>query len=150
MQGKIVIGIVGVIIAIMIAAFVSMPPTNNDTEEWISSGPFSLDKKQYLLGENIFLITTALLPMEKGEIQFILPSGGIYKTIPFDGELRTDFNQYFTPFPTASLKVCTSDDLVGNWIVNFHGTNYEPIKFEIIDEYLPGEEYKFVNDCDPK
>ena len=150
MQGKISIGIVAVIAIIIVAGFVSMPPTNNEaTKTWIISGPFSIDKKQYLLGENIFLITTALQPNEKGEIQFIRPSGDIYRTIPFDGQMRTDFNQYFTPFPSAALKVCSSEDLVGNWFVKFEGTNYESIEFEIKNEYLEGEEYKFINDCDP-
>ena len=150
MQGKVSIGIVAVIVIIIVAGFVSMPPTNNeDAKTWIISGPFSIDKKQYLLGENIFLITTALQPNEKGEIQFIRPSGDIYRTIPFDGQMRTDFNQYFTPFPSSALKVCSSDDLVGNWFVKFEGTNYESIEFEIKNEYLEGEEYKFINDCDP-
>ena len=148
MQGKIAIGIVAVIAIIIVVGFVSVPPTNNDSvEEWVSSGPFSIDKHQYLLGENIFLITTALQPHEKGEIQFIRPSGDIYRTIPFDGQMRTDFNQYFTPFPSAALKVCSSDDLVGKWFVKFEGTSYDAIEFEITNDYLEGEEYKFINDC---
>ena len=149
MQGKIFIGIGAVIAMIIVAGFVSMPPTSKDTtENWISSGPFSIDKQQYLLGQNIFLITTALQPHEKGEIQFIRPSGDIYRTIPFDGQMRTDFNQYFTPFPSAALKVCSSDDLVGDWFVKFEGTSYESIEFEIKNEYLKGEEYKFINNCE--
>ena len=93
------------------------------------------------------MITTALQPNEKGEIQFIRPSGDIYRSIPFDGQIRTDFNQYFTPFPSADLKVCSSDDLVGNWFVKFQGTSHESIQFEIKSEYLAGEEYKFIDDC---
>ena len=150
MQGKIFIGIIVVIAIIVVVGFVSMPPTTTeDTKNWNSSGPFSIDKQQYLLGENIFLITTALQPNEKGEIQFIRPSGDIYRTIPFDGHVRTDFNQYFTPFPSAALKVCSSNDLVGDWFVKFEGTNYESIKFEIKNEYLEGEEYKFIDNCEP-
>ena len=149
MQGKIIIGIVSVVVAIIVAAFVSMPPTNTETmKDWISSGPFSIDKQEYLLGENIFLIATALQPHEKGEIQFIRPSGDIYRKIPFDGQIRTDFNQYFTPFPSSALKICSSDDLVGDWFVKFEGTDYDSIKFEIKNEYLKGEEYKFINNCE--
>ena len=150
MQTKIIIGIVIVIaIIITITGLAFMPSTNNEsTNDWNSSGPFSIDKQQYRLGENIFLITTALQPHEKGEIQFIRPSGDIYRTIPFDGQMRTDFNQYFTPFPSAALKVCSSDDLVGNWFVKFEGTNYKSIDFEIKNEYLKDEEYRFVNDCE--
>ena len=148
MQGKIILGIVGAVAIIIIAGYVSMPPTDNEiTNDWISSGPFSIDKKQYLLGENIFLITTALQPQEKGEIQFIRPSGDIYRTVPFDGQLRTDFNHYFTPFPSAALKVCSDDDLVGSWFVKFQGTNYESIEFEIKNEYLEGQEYIAIEGC---
>ena len=150
MQGKIFIGIVLAIIIIIVAGFVSIPPTGTeDTKNWISSGPFSIDKQQYLLGENIFLIATALQSNEKGEIQFIRPSGDTYREIPFDGQMRTDFNQYFTPFPSSALKVCSSEDLVGDWFVKFEGTNYEPIKFEIKNEYLEGEKFKFIDICEP-
>ena len=150
MHGKIIAGIVAVIVVIMVVGLAFTSPTNNETtKNWISSGPFSIDKQQYLLGENIFLIATALQLDEKGEIQFIRPSGDIYRIIPFDGQMRTDFNQYFTPFPSAALKVCSSDDLVGDWFVKFEGTNYESIKFEIKNEYLEGEKYKYIDMCDP-
>ena len=133
---------------IIVLGISSTPPTNNETtKNWISSGPFSIDKQQYLLGENIFLIASSLQTHEKGEIQFIRPSGDIYRTIPFDGQMRSDFNQYFTPFPSSALKVCSSDKLVGKWFVKFEGTNYESIEFEIVNEYLKGEEYKLINDC---
>ena len=142
----IIIVVIMIVIGIMIFSIQS-EDISNKSEEWISSGPFSIDKQQYLLGENIFLIATALQTTEKGEIQFIRTSGDIYRSIPFDGSLRSDFNQYFTPFPSSTLKICTSDDLVGEWTVKFQGTDYKPIMFEIINEYLEGEEYKFVDDC---
>ncbi len=146
-------GIVGGIIAgiIIVAAIVAFSMPNNETKSegnrWISSGPFSIDKQQYLLGENIFLGVTALQISDKGEIQFIRPSGDIYRTIPFDSSMRSDFNQYFTPYPSSALKVCTSDDLVGPWTVKFAGTEHDPITFEITNEFLKGEEYKFENVC---
>ncbi len=145
---------VGVIIAVVIIIVVigfSILVSNTETtktNEWISSGPFSIDKKQYLLGENIFLRVAGIQMNEKGEIQFIRTSGEIYRTIPFDGSIRSEFNQYFTPFPSSALKVCSSDDLVGTWTIKFQGTNYKPITFEMKNEYLKGEEWKFVNDCE--
>ena len=143
-------GIIAVVIIIIVIVGFSMSVSDTETtktNEWISSGPFSIDKQQYLLGENIFLRVVDIQINEKGEIQFIRPSGDIYRTIPFDGSLRSEFNQYFTPFPSSALKVCSSDDLVGTWTVKFQGTNYKPITFEMKNEYLKGEEWKFVNDC---
>ena len=61
--------------------------------------------------------------------------------------MRSDFNQYFTPYPRSALKVCISDDLVGPWTVKFAGTDPDPITFEITNEFLKGEEYKFENVC---
>ena len=148
MKGTIAGGIIAVVIIIVIVGF-SMPVSDTETKtnEWISSGSFSIDKKQYLLGDNIFLRVVDIQMHQKGEIQFIRPSGDIYRTIPFDGSLRSEFNQYFTPFPASALKVCSSDDLVGTWTMKFQGTNYKPITFEMKNEYLKGEEWKFVNDC---
>ncbi len=148
MKGAIAGGIIAVVIIIVIVGFsMSVSDTETKTNEWISSGSFSIDKKQYLLGENIFLRVVDIQIHQKGEIQFIRPSGDIYRTIPFDGSIRSEFNQYFTPFPSSALKVCSSDDLVGTWTVKFQGTNYKPIAFEMKDDYLKGEEWKFVNDC---
>jgi len=147
MKGVIVGGIIAAIIASVVLIGFSMSGSDTKTNEWIKSGPFSINKQQYLLGENIFLITEGIQSHEKGEIQFIRASGDIYRTIPFDGSLRSTFNQYFTPFPSSALKVCTSDDLVGLWTIKFQGTNYKSITFEMKNEYLDGEEYKFVNDC---
>ena len=143
-------GIIAIVIIIIVTVGFSMPVSDTETRktnEWISSGPFSIDKQEYLLGENIFLQVDNIQMHEKGEIQFIRASGDIYRTIPFDGSKSSEFNQYFTPFPSRSLKVCSSDDLVGTWTVKFQGTNYKPITFEMKNEYLEGEEWKFVNDC---
>ncbi len=149
MKGAIAGGIIAVVIIIVIVGFsMSISDTETKTNEWISSGSFSIDKQQYLLGENIFLRVVDIQIHQKGEIQFIRPSGDIYRTIPFDGSIRSEFNQYFTPFPSSALKVCSSDDLVGTWTVKFQGTNYKPITFEMKNEYLKGEEWKFVNDCE--
>ena len=154
MKAVIAGGIIAAIIAIIVIVGFSISDSDTKMDEWISSGPFSINKQQYLLGENIFFIAEGIQPHEKGEIQFTRPSGDIYRTIgdiyrtiPFDGSQRSTFNQYFTPFLSPALKVCTSDDLVGLWTIKFQGTNYKSITFEMKNEYLEGEEWKFVDDC---
>jgi hypothetical protein len=43
-----------------------------------------------------------------------------------------------------SLGLCSVDDILGEWTVVFRGTDYPNIKFEIINEILPGEEDSFT------
>ena len=46
------------------------------------------------------------------------------------------------------LGICDKvDDIIGEWVVVFRGTNYENLKFEITDEILPGEEDSYVPVC---
>jgi len=119
--------------------------------EWLTSGPFQIDKSQYLLGENIFIKVSNLAPNEKGQIAFLRPMNethySVYTTIPFDAAKKNSFNQYFTPDLSRALKICTMDDLIGTWKVVFQKTNYENISFEIINEILPGEEDDFKPFC---
>jgi len=119
--------------------------------EWLTSGPFQIDKSQYLLGENIFIQVNNLTPNEKGQITFLRPMNethySVYTTIPFDGAKKYSFNQYFTPNLSRALKACTVDDLIGTWKVVFQKTNYENLSFEIINEFLPGEEDSFKPFC---
>ena len=117
----------------------------------LTSGPFQIDKSQYLLGENIFVRVSNLAPNEKGQITFLRPLNethySVYTTIPFDGAKKNSFNQYFTPNLSRALKACTVDDLIGTWKVVFQKTNYENLSFEIINEILPGEEDSFKPFC---
>ena len=120
---------------------------------WQTSGPFQIDKEQYSLGELVLIriglqnelgFSTELKPDEKGQIVFLMPSNGthqtVYITIPFDGSEKVTFNQYFKPQLSTALDICSKDDLLGSWTVVFQGTNYKNLKFEIIDEYIPGDE----------
>ena len=120
-------------------------------KEWLTSGPFQIDKSQYLLGENIFVRITNLAQNEKGQIAFLRPINethySVYTTIPFDGADKNSFNQYFTPDLSRALKICTEDDLVGTWKVVFQKTNYENLSFEILNKTLPGEEDYFKPFC---
>ena len=114
---------------------------------WQTSGPFQIDREQYVLGELVLMRIGDLQPNEKGQITFLQPSNGthqtVYITIPFDDSQKITFNQYFKPSLSRGLGICTKDDLIGNWTVVFQGTDYNNLKFEIVDRYIPGEEENY-------
>ena len=118
---------------------------------WLTSGPFQIDKSQYLLGENIFVRVGNLTPNEKGQIAFLRPINethySVYNIIPFDSEVNSSFNSYFTPALSRVLNICTTDDLIGSWRVVFQGTDYENLSFEIINEILQGSEKYYESFC---
>ena len=126
----------------------SFTPAERD---WQTSGPFEIDRSQYLLGENIFVRINALSPNEKGQIAFMRPMNethySVYFTIPFDGSEKYTFNQYFKPALSTARKICTTYDLIGNWAVVFQGTNYENLSFEIIDKFIPDDEVNYEDAC---
>lgn len=119
--------------------------------EWITSGPFQIDRSKYVLGEKIFLIIGGLGYQEKGQIAFLRPLNethySVYQTIPFDEETKSAFNYYIQPQLSKVRGICTADDIVGNWTVVFRGTNYPNLKFEITDEILPGDEDNYKPVC---
>lgn len=121
----------------------------NRPREWLTSGPFQIDRSKYVLGEKIFLVMGSLGYEEKGEIVFLRPLNethySVYQTIPFDGVKKDVFNYYISPQLSASKSICSIDDLVGNWIISFRGTDYPNIKFEITDDILPGDEEDYNN-----
>ena len=117
------------------------------TEGWIGSGPFAIDQSSYLIGDNLFMTVSGLAPTEKGNIIFIRPDGSVYTTIPFDGSRKSNFNQYFKPSLSKGLKVCGTDDLVGRWYVVFQGVPYDPITFQIVNEFLTGEKQYYDPVC---
>lgn len=119
-------------------------PKNRD---WPTSGPFKIDRTEYILGEKIFFIAENLRFNEKGEIIFVRTLNGthygIWKTFPFDGLQRDAFNVYFEPRIQKEIGICSKKDLIGEWKVYFKDVDYEPISFSIIDKILPGDEEKF-------
>ena len=136
--------------------------SNDDGDtKWISSGPFAIDREEYLLGHKIFLIAAEINPNEKGVIKIVkmdeyenwservtnAGSGKIIKSYPFTGEKKSEFNIYFSPNLSHVLKICSTEDLVGNYQVVFDGTNYQSIKFKILNQYLPGTENMFDPIC---
>ena len=54
--------------------------------------------------------------------------------IPFDGMNKQQFNYYFEPRLQMYTGICSMDDIAGNWIVRFSGTQYEDINFEILNQ----------------
>lgn len=115
--------------------------------EWITSGPFQIDRSKYVLGEKIFLVIGGLGFQEKGQVAFLRPLNdthySVYQTIPFDGAQKNAFNYYIQPQLSKTRGLCSMDDIVGNWTVVFRGTDYPNIKFEITNEILPGDEESY-------
>jgi hypothetical protein len=119
--------------------------------EWIISGPFQIDRSEYVLGEKIFLRIGGLGIEEKGQISFLRPLNNthysVYWTIPFDGAERPAFNYYLEPQLSKSKGYCSVDDFVGDWRVVFRGTDYPNLEFKITEKILPGEEDSYESVC---
>ena len=115
-------------------------PPDESKSQWISSGPFAIDKPKYKLGENIFLVVSNLKPEEAGVISFIMPDDRSYADIPFNGTLKDHFTYYFTPTTSITKKIYKPEQLIGTWHVIFHGVPYETLEFEILNEYIRGGE----------
>ena len=153
---KIIIPIVIIIIIIIAGAliiFIANEETskNEIEEKWIESGPFKIDKSQYNMGEKIFLTTTNLLAEEKGMVQFLRPLNDthhtVYIKIPFNGMQKEQFNYYFEPRFNENNRICSQDDIAGNWIVRFIGTSHQEINFKIINQSSSWDERTFEPIC---
>jgi len=149
--------IIPIIIIIIIAgALIIFTPneettTNKIEEKWQRSGSFEVDKAQYNMGEKIFLSTSNLLPEDKGTVQFLRPLNDthhkLYIKIPFDGMQKTQFNYYFEPRYNEYRGICSMDDVAGNWIVKFSGTQYKDINFEILAQSSSWDDRTFEPIC---
>ena len=119
--------------------------------EWIASGPFEIDRSKYVIGQKVFIRIGELDLDEKGQVAFLRPLNethySVYQTIPFDGMKKNAFNFYTQPELSVILEICTIDDLIGEWVVVFRGTDYPNLKFKITNEILPGEESTYVPLC---
>ncbi|QMU53939.1 MAG: hypothetical protein GKS07_02865 [Nitrosopumilus sp.] len=111
--------------------------------QWITSGPFQIDRDEYDLGQKIFLVIEGLKLEEKGQIAFLRQLNdthySVYQTIPFDGERKTEFNYYMQPKLSISKGICSIEDIAGNWAVVFKGTDHKSITFEITDKIISNE-----------
>ena len=114
--------------------------------EWITSGPFKIDRSEYLLGEKIFVNIDQLNIDEKGKVIFLRPVSDTnyapYHTMPFDGSAQRN-NYYFTPDLSKFRKICSTDEIIGNWKVVFQGTDYPDLKFKVIAGIIPGYEHRY-------
>ncbi len=119
--------------------------------EWIRSGPFEIDRLKYRLGDKVFLRVGELHPDEKGQIAFLKQTNDthytVFQTIPFDGQSKAAFNYYTDIKLSVPLQLCTLDDVLGEWTVVFRGTDHPNIKFEVTNEFVPGQEGRFESVC---
>ena len=114
---------------------------------WQTSGPFQIDRSEYLIGEKVFLRIGELDQNEKGQIAFLKQTNAthytVFQTIPFDGNNKNEFNYYTDIKLSKQLDLCSVEDILGEWTVVFRGTDYQNLKFEVINQTLPGEENNF-------
>ena len=119
--------------------------------EWITSGPFQIDRSEYVLGEKIFLRIGGLGYDEKGQVAFMRPLNSthysVYLTVPSDGTEKNAFNYYIEPQLSKTRGLCSVDDVVGTWAVVFRGTDYPNLYFDITNQTLPGTEKSFEPVC---
>jgi len=120
------------------------------SREWITSGPFQIDRSVYHLGEKIFINVETLPENFEGKMVFAKifnnTHSKIYKTLMFDGGTPQQ-NSYFAVFPSLPRQFCTIDDIVGDWEVTFEGTNLAPLEFKILNKFVPGNEDYFDPVC---
>ena len=136
--------IIPIIIIIIIAGTLIIFTPNEETsknkieEKWVKSGPFSIDKSEYNLGEKIFIVVNGLKEEDKGKVIFFRPlnntSWSNYITMDFDGKNKAQFNLYFEPKLNELKKICSTNELAGTWIVKFIGTEYSDINFEMMNQ----------------
>ena len=119
--------------------------------EWITSGPFQIDRSKYVLGEKVFLRIGELSFEEKGQVVFLRPLNNthysVYISIPFDGAQKSAFNYYIEPDLSAINGICSVEDLIGDWRVMFRGTNYDNLEFKVLEDILPGDEKYYKPVC---
>jgi len=135
-----------VIVVIIIGGIFYYNEQQKNSEEnnlWKNiSGPFAINKSQYKLGENVFMIVSNLKPTDAGQIVIVDPKGETFGTVPFNGTLKTSFHYYFKPNTQnyGGVMLCNPSDLVGKWGIIFQGVPYKSIKFEVINEWIKGAE----------
>ena len=116
--------------------------------EWITSGPFQIDRSQYAIGEKIFIVIGGLNVNEKGQIAVMRPLNDthytVYLTIPFDGAAKSAFNYYLEPQISKARGLCSVDDIIGKWVMVFRGTDYPNLNFEITKDVVPSTDIEPV------
>ena len=106
-------------------------------------GPLQINKDKYLLGENVFVVITNLMPGDKGIVQFFTREGILYEEVGFNGENRDSQKKYFKPQLLKGKNLCDKNQLVGTWTVMFKDYERSKLYFEIMPETLPNHEHHF-------
>ena len=118
---------------------------------WPSSGPFKIDREKYILGEKIFVIAEDIPFDVKGEIKLVRQMNSthykLWSTFSFDGMQKSSFNIYFEPKLSIFKDICSLDDLTGDWFMIFDGTDYEDIRFKMLEVIMPGMESRYQPVC---
>ena len=116
--------------------------------EWITSGPFQIDRSEYAIGEKIFIRIGGLQFEEIGQIAVMRPLNAthysVYLTIPFDETQKSSFNYYLEPQISKTRGLCSMDDIMGKWTLVFRGTNYPNLYFDITEKVVPGTNIETV------
>jgi hypothetical protein len=118
--------------------------------EWIKSGPFQIDRSEYVLGEKVFINVNDLPKNTKGKMVFSKIINNThsyeYKKLNFDSSYtQKNFYIGFTLNPVRGL--CSADMLIGDWEVIFEGTPVKSLKFKVIDKIIPGMENLYDPVC---
>lgn len=139
--------IIGLIVLAVVASAIAAAAYYSNEErqkliknQWIMSGPFSINKDHYKLGEYIFLSVEGLQPTDVGNVTIVDPKGTVYDMIPFNGTMKSSFKQFFKPNTQRNLAICTPEQLVGNWSLIFQGTSYKSIPFQVINDWISGSQ----------
>ena len=115
--------------------------------EWISSGPFKIDRSEYYVGEKIFINIDQIDKNTKGKMVFWKITNSthswVYVSFPFDG-LKPQNKFYFTPDLQEFVGICNVDQIIGDWKVQFVGTQYSNLEFKIISGMVPGYEDRYA------
>jgi hypothetical protein len=116
--------------------------------EWVTSGPFQIDRSEYAVGEKIFIRIGGLELDMIGQIAVMRPLNAthhkLYLTIPFDGSDKSAFNYYLEPQINSKRAICSVDDLTGEWFLVFRGTNSPNMSFKINERVVPGTDVTTV------
>ena len=59
------------------------------------SGPVAINKFQYKIGENVFMVVSNLKPTDAGTLVIVDPKGSVYDSFHFNGTMKTGFHYYF-------------------------------------------------------
>jgi len=106
-------------------------------------GPLQINKDKYLLGENVYVILTGLMPMDNGAVLFYTPGGVLYDEWKFNGMEKEFQKKYFKPQLLKGKNLCEKEDLVGTWTVMFRSYEETTLNFEMLDHTLPNQEHQF-------